>query len=38
MEEMRDAGIFDSYYRMHSFGGISKIRKSWIEKPKWYWP
>jgi anoctamin-8 len=38
LNELMQQGTLSDYYRMHTFGGIQKIKEQWIDNKKWYWP
>lgn len=38
LDDLISQKTIDTYYRMHTFGGVSKIKQIWLESGKWYWP
>ncbi|KRX06795.1 Ankyrin repeat-containing domain [Pseudocohnilembus persalinus] len=38
LKDQQKQKIIEKFYKMHTYGGIDRIKEQWIENGKWYWP
>lgn len=38
LSDLKSQQLIRSYYKMHTYGGIARIKFQWVDDTKWYWP
>ncbi|KAL4481466.1 hypothetical protein ABPG74_007555 [Tetrahymena malaccensis] len=38
LQDLKSQGLISQYYKMHTYGGIARIKYQWVDDTNWYWP